>query len=156
MCFSAMVEQDLKTLERQLQAQPDFESFEMMYSERLQNAAIKTCKALDANFLTASSHAEERIRALVAEYRESRKTAVESELFKQKTRLNTAQRALASKPTRKAENDRRIASDKVVKLELQLRDLQSPAELKPSHSRIFPMIYAPGLSLGPLAGAGKT
>jgi putative SOS response-associated peptidase YedK len=138
-----MVEQNLKTLGRLLQAQPDYAAFELLYSERMTNSTIKTTKALDSNFINDDSPAGQRIAASIETYLLGQRTACQAELFKQKTRLNNAQRSLATKPTKKAEEDRRISSDKVLKLEARLRDLNAPAELKPTHSRIFPMVYAP-------------
>lgn len=143
MCYSAMVEQDFSKINRLLRAEVDRAAFEQFYRQRLSDASCKSTKAMDANFFMSAAAEDEPIAGLITEYRERRKSEVQAELFKQKTRLNTAQRAMASKPTKKAENDRRIASDKVVRLEATLKDLNSPVELKPSHSRIFPMIYAP-------------
>jgi putative SOS response-associated peptidase YedK len=143
MCYSAMAESDLRKLARMTGAQIDYDEFGVLYEERLKDRSIKTTKALDANFLAGGSPAEDRIRKAIEQHLAAQRTACEAEYFKQKTRLNGAQRALATRPTKKAAEDRRIASDKVVKLEAQLRDLNAPAELKPAHSRIFPMVYAP-------------
>ncbi|MGY2492321.1 SOS response-associated peptidase family protein [Cupriavidus sp. CP313] len=63
-------------------------------------------------------------------------------MFQQKTRLTAAERALAAKPTKKAENDQRIATDKIARAQRNLADLQR-ADLLDRDSRIFPGHYAP-------------
>lgn len=55
MCFSAMVKEDLQKLERLLLGQPDWADFETLYAERVRNPAIKTPKAVDANFLAGGT-----------------------------------------------------------------------------------------------------
>ena len=61
-------------------------------------------------------------------------------------RLTNAERSLATKPTKKAAEDQRIATDKIAKAFLRLGD-QRRTEAKPADSRIFPGDYAPVMVL---------
>ncbi|MFJ1260350.1 hypothetical protein [Cupriavidus sp. CuC1] len=67
--------------------------------------------------------------------------AFEAELFQPKTRLSGAERALATKPTGKAENDQRIATDKIARAQRNLADLQRITPLD-RDARIFPSHHA--------------
>jgi hypothetical protein len=51
MCYSAMVEQDLKSLARRFNAQVDYATFEDMMRRRADGEAFNIGKALEANFL---------------------------------------------------------------------------------------------------------
>lgn len=66
----------------------------------------------------------------------------EEELFKQRKRLADAERILQSKPTKKAQEDQRIATDKVKQLMGRHADLKR-TDLRDRDSRIFPGWYVP-------------
>lgn len=66
---------------------------------------------------------------------------LEELLFQQRTRLVGAQRTLATRPTKKAENDARIASNKVEWAKGKLADLRRTAP-EARDARIFPGTYA--------------
>lgn len=141
MCFSALVEQDLKRLSRRLEAKVDLEAFERVFSARLENDGLRLPKALEANFLEPANAAEARIRDLIETYRARRIAVVESELFKQKKRQADAERSLVLKETKAARESLRISSSKIKLALAKLGELKS-TERKASDSRIFPFHYA--------------
>jgi putative SOS response-associated peptidase YedK len=137
-----MVEQDLRKAARMVGGEVDFSALEQVFSRRLEDDSIKIAKALEANFDTPSTPAEERIKEAIDRYRASARADHESALFRQKKRLNDAERVLATKATRKALEDQRIARTKIAWHMNKLADL-ARTEPKEDDSRIFPMWYAP-------------
>lgn len=91
---------------------------------------------------SATNDKERAVADLVAAGDKDQAIALETELFQQKTRLTAAERALAGKPTKKAENDQRVATDKIARAQRNLADLQR-TDLLDRDSRIFPGHYAP-------------
>jgi putative SOS response-associated peptidase YedK len=142
MCYSAMVEQNLKAWLRRKGARVQTDQFELLFRRRVQDDSVKLAKALEANFQKPRTPQEQRIRRSIDEYR-ARKTAEwEAEVFKQKKRLAVAERSLAKKETQKALEDRRIAGNKVKWNLKRIADLKR-TKLEPNDSRIFPFWYAP-------------
>jgi len=137
-----MVEQDLKSLARRFNALVDYASFEEMMRRRADGEAISIGKGLETNFYTAESDAEMRSKAHVDRYHEQVGSKLEAALFAQKKRLADADRSFALKETKKALEDKRIATNKI---DWHLKKIAAlkRTELKASDSRIFPFWYAP-------------
>lgn len=144
MCYSAMVEQKLKSIGLRFKARIQTESFADIFQRRLTDDTIKIPRALEANFDAPQNPEEERIKGDIEEYRRRRSSELESELFKQRKRLADAERSLAIRETRKALEDRRIATRKVDWHLEKLAQLKR-ITLEPDDSRIFPFWYAPVL-----------
>lgn len=144
MCYSAMVEQDLKSWERDFRASMDALAFEELFARRVSDDSIKIAKALEANFEDPKTPTEQRIRRHILEYRSRIAKQWEAELFRQKQRLATAERALKVKPTKKALEDQRIAGKKIDWYLKKLADLKRTDRAQ-DDSRIFPFWYAPVL-----------
>jgi putative SOS response-associated peptidase YedK len=146
MCYSAMEEEDLKKLARQGKgAEVRLAAYEELLRRRKNfshtKIRIRFPRALEANFDHPENEAERRIAALIAEHRAAQRTELEQGLFQQRTRLATAERALAARETKKALNEQRIAGNKVEWYRAQLSDLDR-REPKPTDSRIYPFWYA--------------
>ncbi len=144
MRYSAMVEQKLKSIGLRLKARIQTELFEDVFRRRVKDDTIRIPKALEANFDEPETPKEARITRYIEAYRERRAGELEAEMFKQKKRLADANRTLALKETRKALEDRRIATHKI-DWHLQKRAQLKRATLEPDDSRIFPFWYAPVL-----------
>jgi putative SOS response-associated peptidase YedK len=144
MCYSALVEQDLKRLARLTNARVALDRFEALFHRRAEGEDIKLAKALERNFSAPQSSAEHSVAADIDAFHLAQAKQWEAELFKQKKRLADAERQLATRTTKKAEEDRRIAGSKVPWLLDRLADLRR-TESKPSDGRIFPLWYAPVL-----------
>lgn len=142
MCYSAKVQQDLRSLAKRFGAEIDTARFEELFARRLENDGIKVTRALEANFAEPRSEAEARIQALIDTYRDKVGKVWETELFKQRKRLADAQRALKDKETKKARDDERIATNKVDALLQRLANLRR-TEFKDSDERIYPKYFAP-------------
>jgi putative SOS response-associated peptidase YedK len=142
MCYSAMVEQRLKTLGLRFKARIDTPRFAELFRRRLSDPGIRIGKALESNFEQPDSDAEREIKKLIEEFR-ARKTAEwEAELFKQKRRRTEAERALKVKETKKARSTQRVAGNKIAWYVRRLAELGRTTP-EPQDSRIFPFWYAP-------------
>jgi putative SOS response-associated peptidase YedK len=97
---------------------------------------------MDAAFAEPKTADERGIKALIDEYDASQAAKLEQELFKQKKRLADAERTLKGKATKKAQDDQRIATNKIAWAKGKLDDLRR-TQLKDKDSRIFPGWYAP-------------
>jgi putative SOS response-associated peptidase YedK len=100
----------------------------------------KFTKAMEDSFIRSADPALAETAALFVELREERRQELEAGLFKQRTRLVKAERALAEKETKKAADEKRIATDKV---QWHLRQLAALGreEIRESDRRIYPQWY---------------
>lgn len=149
MCYSAMVVQSISKLQRSFDAQVDFGQIEQTFKLRSENPQlVKITRAFEQNFDEPTNDAEKRIREVIEDFRSKQASKLEGDLFKQKTRLVEAERAIAAAqqagkaPTKKALNDQRVATDKIEDYRSKLTDLRR-TEPKAKDSRIFPRNFAP-------------
>jgi putative SOS response-associated peptidase YedK len=142
MCYSAKVQQNLRSLAKRFGADVDWALFEQLFHRRLQDDEIKFAKALEANFQQPQSEIEQRIQVDIEAYRKAVGTRWETDLFKQKKRLADAQRSLQTKETKKARDDERIASTKIDAYLERLANLRR-AEVQETDERIFPRYFVP-------------
>jgi putative SOS response-associated peptidase YedK len=142
LCYSAEVQEDYRWYIRTFGAKIDIADFVRLYTARLSDKNIRIAKAMDAAFAHPKTSDERAIKALIDEYETSQAAKLEQELFKQKKRLADAQRVLKAKPTKKAQEDQRIATQKIDWALGKLNDLRR-TESKDKDSRIFPGWYAP-------------
>src|SRR5690606_33014920 len=105
---------------------------------------VRIPRAVDRWFDAPASDDERAIKALIDEYDAGEVTRLERELFAQKTRLNTARRALETKVTKTAQEDVRIAGNKIQAAEQKLQDLRR-ATTDADDRRWFPGWYVPVL-----------
>ena len=146
MCYSAMVEQHLRSIAKDFGAEVDWPMFEELFRSRLERD-IKVSRALEANFFgPASAHSPNGLERLTREHIEAYRTRLtgklESELFKQKKRLADAERSLKVKETQRAREEARIAQNKIGAALNRLSDLKRTEPLERDR-RIFPLYYAP-------------
>jgi len=143
MCYSAMVRQGTKAGLR-WKARLQTDRTEELFERRLQDDSIKIAKAFEANFNNPQTPTERNIKQSIDEYHRLKTAQWETEIFKQRKRLADAERKLATRETKKAREDLRIATYKVSWLLGRIADLRRTA-LAPVDSRIFPFWYAPVL-----------
>lgn len=143
MCYSGLVEADLRAYLRKLNARIDYAAFEKLMAERLADGKVRVPKALDDSLL---AHAPPAVTAPIVEWRRQRAKQLQEELFKQRRRLAEAGRALAVKATKAATESQRIAGEKIDWALGKLAEL-TRAELTDDDSRIFPFWQAPVLVL---------
>jgi putative SOS response-associated peptidase YedK len=141
-CYSAMVKADYKKYRQMFGASLSLDEFHDLLFRRAEGAKLKVPKALDAAFEHPQNDDERAIKELIDRYNAQQATAFEQELFKQRKRLADAERTLQTKVTKRAEDDQRIATNKVGQLLERLSDLKR-TDLLDRDSRMFPGYYVP-------------
>lgn len=142
MCYSAQIWSEFRKFEREFGAVWDIRQYVRFFWERRKDGTWrKIPKRMKDAFADPRSDAGRELARVIADGDAEDAHALEAELFKQKTRLTNAERTLRTKSTRKAENDRRIASDKIARAQRNLDDLRRREPL-PRDSRMFPGWYA--------------
>lgn len=144
MCYSAQIRADYNKFVRRHGATLNLRDFFHLYwlPEQERTKRPRTPKAMDAMF--ADVPGADDIRAAIADWNARELAALEQEVFKQRKRLADAERALATKPTKKAAEDKRIATNKVDAALRRMADIKR-TELKDRDGRIYPGWYAPVL-----------
>lgn len=144
MCYSAQIWSDFKKYER-YGGELGLAAFVRALWERQHSGdwTRKLPKGMRDAFAKPRNAAEMELAKLVAEGNREAAKSVQAELQAQRLRLEGAQRVLAGpKPTKKATNDQRIATDKIARARRDLDDLQRKEPL-PRDERMFPGTYAP-------------
>lgn len=142
MCYSAEAWSDFHRFTKEFGAVLSIRHFVKLFGDRGKDKKIKIPKAMADGFAHPKTEGEREVKAFIDAYDAQQTTALEQELFKQKKRLADAERVLAGpKPTKKAAEGQRIASNKIPDIQGKLADLHR-TEPKASDSRIFPDSYA--------------
>lgn len=143
MCYSAQIRADFRKYEREFGAGLSIHQFAKLFWEKKKDGGWqKIPKAMKAAFAHPQTDEERELLAIIREADAEQARVFESELFQQKTRLNNAERSLQFKTTKKAQNDQRIARDKIARAQRNLEDLRRE-NLLDRDSRIYPGQYAP-------------
>jgi putative SOS response-associated peptidase YedK len=137
-----MVQQGLASYLRHLGAEFDLDQIAAVYGMRQEDPAIRIPRGFDRNFDAPATSQAELIKRCIDAYRKAEVTKLETELFGLKKRLADAERKLATKETKAARNDQRIATDKIARTMSRLPLLAGSQPAK-SDGRIFPFHYAP-------------
>jgi len=138
-----MAEEDLRWLTRHSKrAEVRLAAFNELIKRGLDpdEKKIRWPKAMELAFEPSTGIAAAETAALFAQFRDQRRTELQTGLFAQRTRLVRAERALAEKETKKALNEKRIATDKVAWHQQQLEHLDRK-ELRSTDGRIYPQWY---------------
>ncbi len=144
MCYSAQIWSDYKKYER-YGGELGLAEFVRTFWERKHSGDWnrKLPKAMRDAFAKPRNVAEMELAKLVAEGNREAAMRAQVELTAQLSRLARAERVLTGpKPTKKAANDQRIATDKIERARRDLDDLQRKEPL-PRDERMFPGTYAP-------------
>jgi putative SOS response-associated peptidase YedK len=143
MCYSAQIWSDFKKYER-LGGELSVKAYTTLFWEKRKDSdwVRKLPKGMRDAFAKPRSAEEMELAKLVAEGNRDAAVAIQAELQAQSLRLEVAEFVLAGpKPTRKAANDQRIATDKVGRARRDLDDLERK-EPMPRDERIYPGTYA--------------
>ncbi len=141
MCYSAQALHDYKKFKREFDAAIGIKEYiRIFWDQKTKGSPYKFPKAMLDAFAGATSGDEGKIHEWIEEWKAEQATAIEQELFAQKKRLADAERTLQTKVTKKAQNDQRIATDKISKAKLKLSDLRHTEPLD-RDSRFFPGNY---------------
>lgn len=143
MCYSAQIETEFRKYQREFGAAMSLRDYVRCFWERRRDGTWRRIpKGVKAAFAHPGNAAKEEVAAIVAEGEAELAHVLEAELFKQKKRLADAERALATRVTKKAQNEARIARARMQAAQLALDDLRRKEPLD-RDSRIYPGQYAP-------------
>jgi putative SOS response-associated peptidase YedK len=140
MCYSSQIIAEWKHYTRAYGVEISLEDYYDLFWRRRIGERIRIPKALEDGFAAPQTERELEIKKLIDQWRASEAARLQQELFRQRQRLTAAGRALASKPTKKATEDERIASNRTEQILGWLADLQR-SEPKPQDSRIYPQQF---------------
>lgn len=142
MCYSAMLWEDYHSYIRRFGAHISIDEFVRLFKRRRDGSRLLIPKGMADAFREPANAQEREIKALIDEFNQAEAARLETELFKQRTRLTDAERQLKVKTTKKAEDDRRISQAKIEQLLGRLNDLRRTEPQERDH-RIYPGYYAP-------------
>jgi putative SOS response-associated peptidase YedK len=143
-CYSARILADYRRYVRMFGANASLGEFVDLFLRRQSEPEAKIIipKSVEVAFDDPQSEEERQTKLAIDSFRAQQSTKFEQELFKQRTRLADAERALATKTTKAATESKRIATEKSEWLKGKLAGLRS-SELTEDDLRIFPGHYAP-------------
>jgi putative SOS response-associated peptidase YedK len=137
-----MVEQNAKKYAVRFKARVQLDLYRDLFQRRLDGEKLYVNRAMELPFTSSAATPEEReIGELIERWHAEQIPLLEQELFAQRKRLGDAERQLQSKVTKKAENDKRIAANKIEKLKRDLERHQNRGGLSEIDERIFPLHY---------------
>lgn len=136
MCYSAMVQADLRKLERTFDASIDVAAYDALVDMRLQSGRVRIPKAMDDALVELDGPAAAKVRA----WRDRQAGDLQRQLADQEARLHKAREKLAVRETKAALNDVRVATNKIAQFSTRLQDLDRN-EPKPRDARIWPGDY---------------
>lgn len=127
MCYSAKVWVDYRLYVKKFGAHIDIDEFVQLLEQRLAGAKLIIPRGVTDVLKNLPQTAEERhCSDLIQRYEAQEASRLEEQLFTQPRRLADAERALATKTSKKATEERRIAGNKVTWLLGKLEDLRCP------------------------------
>lgn len=142
MCYSARVLADYKKLVRQYGAQMSFEDFVDLYAFNATRTRPKTTPVMDRGFDAQDGEAAQAITEAIGRWDYKERKALEEMIFVQRKRLADAERTLSKKVTKKAQNDIRVATNKIERAVAKLGDLSGRSS-SDGFGRIYPGVFAP-------------
>ncbi|HTE39402.1 MAG TPA: hypothetical protein VK629_01145 [Steroidobacteraceae bacterium] len=142
MCYSATFDGDLREYEREYGAALLLEAFVPLFRQRVQDDSIRIPKCVELTFESPRDRLEEEIKQAIVEYRSRKTRELEQEIFKQKSRMVTAERKLKAKASQAVLDELRIATYKIEKFVGDIRDVNR-TDRREEDRRIFPFWYAP-------------
>lgn len=145
MCYSAQVWASYHEYVREFGAVLDIHAFVQLFGHRKIGGKVKIPKGMDMAFADPRTDLERDIRDAIQDWNGQQISKFEQEIFKQKKRLNDAERSLQAKETKKARDDVRIASNKIEQNKDWLSDIKRSEIIPAKDCRIFPMSYCPVL-----------
>lgn len=144
MCYSAQVQEAYDEYCDEFGADIDIETFARLYGMKLYDNRIKTMMGMDSAFAADRRPDLQQIRASIQQYRAQQMNTLGQEIVEQRERLAKAELSLQTKVTKKATDDKRIATNKIDRALEKLAELQR-IDAQSSDGRMYPGYYVPVL-----------
>lgn len=143
MCYSALVSQKAKDLGLRYFARVQIDMLHDYIRRRVEGEDVKVALGFDYEWMRAAeTPAEKEISKLIKEVHKRQISEFETEMFKQKKRLNEAESKLKVKTTKAAQNDVRIATSKISTL-LGKIEIYQNLKLIEANYRVYPKMFTP-------------
>lgn len=142
MCYSAQIRADYARFAREYGAVLSMKDFYDLFWRRLSDPKILVPRSVEGAFSSPQSDEERDIKNLVADYAAKRREDLIAQQEKQRLRLAAAQRKLAVKETKTAQNEQRIATKKIAWLQGHIDDFQRTGE-EAADTRFYPGTFVP-------------
>lgn len=143
MCYSAQVFAGFRKFQRQTGSKMAIRDYVKLFWRDLgKDPYAKRQKVPRAMEIDILQSGPDEVAELIRAWDADEMTDLSQELFKQKRRVADGQRKLLEKVTRKAQDDVRIGTDKMARIQARM-DALKRTEPKPSDSRIFPGYFVP-------------
>lgn len=146
MCYSAQVYAELKKFIRATGLKIKAKEYVKLYWDQKKTPYAKRPKVPRAMEIEVLNDGPEELAEIIRGYDAREIDELTQELWKQKKRVADGERKLQTKVTKAAENDVRVGTDKMGKIQARIDTLKR-REPKPSDSRMFPGYYVPVLIL---------
>jgi putative SOS response-associated peptidase YedK len=143
MCYSAQVFAGFRKFQRQTGSKMAIRDYVKLFWRDLgkdpQAKRPKVPRAMEIDLLQSGP---DEVAELIRAWDADEMTDLSQELFKQKKRVADGQRKLLEKVTKKAQDDVRIGTDKMARIQARMDTLKR-TEPKSADSRIFPGYFVP-------------
>lgn len=144
MCYSAQVLEAYDEYCDEFGADIDIETFARLYGMKLYDNRIKTMMGMDSALAADRRPELQQIRDAIRQHRAQQISKLGQEIVEQRERLAKAELTLQTKVTKKATDDKRIATNKIERALEKLAELQR-TDAQSSDSRMYPGYYVPVL-----------
>ena len=143
MCYSAQVFAGFRKFQRQTGSKMAIRDYVKLYWRDIgKDPHAKRPKVPRAMEIDLLQSGPDEVAELIRAWDADEMTDLSQELFKQKKRVADGQRKLLEKVTKKAQEDVRIGTYKMARIQARI-DALKRTEPKPSDSRIFPGYFVP-------------
>lgn len=143
MCFSATLQQGAKKLGAMFQAQVKAAAYADLFERRARGEKLLLGRGLEADFLGEPRNEDERrSRDAILLWHRTEAERLRDEILKQVARRDEARAKLGVKTTKKAENDLRIALNKIEKMTRELARHEAAPAPDEGDDRVFPRAFA--------------
>ena len=143
MCYSAQVFAGFRKFQRQTGSKMAIRDYVKLFWRDIgKDPHAKRPKVPRAMEIDLLQSGPDEVAELIRAWDADEMTDLSQELFKQKKRVADGQRKLLEKVTKKAQEDVRIGTDKMARIQARI-DALKRTEPKPSDSRIFPGYFVP-------------
>lgn len=143
MCYSAQVFAGFRKFQRQTGSKMAIRDYVKLFWRDLgKDPHAKRPKVPRAMEIDILQSGPDEVAELIRAWDADEMTSLSQELFKQKKRVADGQRKLLEKVTKKAQDDVRIGTDKMGRIQARI-DALKRTEPKPNDSRIFPGYFVP-------------
>lgn len=146
MCYSAMVRQNANELGFHYKAYVRTDLYDDLFTRRLNGEKLYLNKGLEESFLSGLPESK-GIAEKIVKWHDNQISEIEQNIKKQSERLELAESSLLKKQTKKAVNDKRISTEKILKFNRDLDRHKNIKNLSDSDSRIYPHHYVSMLTL---------